>query len=279
MQNNLRRKFNPVVTMNRLQSTSTMDLVSMDEKGNRIGSIFSTLQSTTGERDYSAMALRRPRNDDSWHWRALLDIASERLKQEHPIAPRIAVSEEMDLVQAAERRSGYDKILLLLNHGEHASQIRDDLVPCQDGAEDRTITKTLTGKGVGQALSLSRRTATFCNQDTGLVPELFVIEPSIKAAQTAFLSFPYDTPFSSIEGTQWICHPSASGIQVDQTRFFCRTLESFGVDCSMIDLERPCAVTSSRDLFDNSIDLIKWLYGRDEKVIAGKLSHVLANNS
>lgn len=250
----------------RHQSTSTMDLVSLDENGKRKGSIFSTLQLSTSERDYSGMVHRQPCEDDERHWKILLDAVSQPMYHEPSPTPYITLAEELDLVQAAERQHFYDKIVLLLSHGEHYSKVIEDFENLEiDEGEFKS--DTLTGKGVGQALTLARRTATFCNKETGLVPHMFVIEPSIKAAQTAFLSFPYETPYCSLSGTQWICHPYVTGINTNPESLCGSKLETLGVDCSMIDSYNPYTPSTASELLENARGLFSWLQEREEKVV------------
>jgi hypothetical protein len=272
--NGSRRHVAPFVSMNRLQSTSTMDLVSIDEKGSRNALIYSTLQFPSGERDFSAKSRRHTKGNEQL-WISLLKIAAENLAEQRSIVHRF-VSEELDMIQAAERRDMYDKIILLVNNGEHVSNTHMNAVSKKGRIIDEDSIDTLTGKGVGQALSLSRRTAMFCNEETGLVPDLFVIEPSVKAAQTAFLSFPYDTPYSSLSGTRWICHPAAAGVHVDHAGISNLNLETLGVDCSILNSELPYMVPSSSNLYDNAMNLITWICEREEKVVVGKILLVLS---
>jgi hypothetical protein len=255
-----------------------MDLVSMDDKSrtpnSRSASIFSTLQFRTSERDYSAFAAHREQHDDvntDSHWRALVAAAAEHLEQ-HRQDVVVSVADEMDLVQAAERRHLYDKILLLLNHGETFHQILDDEIVKNKGEdeEEEIITDALTGRGIGQALTLSRRTATFCNGDTGLVPDLFVLEPSRKAVQTAFFGFPYDTPHSSLRRTLWICHPGATGSIEDAAPTSELEREFLGIDCSLCsDDKQDIAASSTDGLLAHTEDLVTWLHERDERIIVG----------
>jgi hypothetical protein len=118
------------------------------------------------------------------HWNALLTAAASSAAQ-----PRqnVITAQEMDLVEAASKRNLYDKILLLVKHGEDESQL------VGVGGSSKTGTNSdpsLTGRGVGQTLNVSRRVATFCNDDTGLLPELVVAAPLRRAVDTAMLVFP-----------------------------------------------------------------------------------------
>lgn len=256
----------------RLQSTSTMDLVSLDEKGNRRnGCIFSTLQGGSSDRDFSSMARHRRQNDDMRQWKRLR-VAAEKLCKDETFIPLATRAEELDLVQAAEQRDQFCKILLLVNHGEDVSQILGN----EQVNDDFVNTDALTGKGIGQALTLSRRTATFCNGETGLIPDLFVLEPTYKATKTAFLSFPYDTPYNSLRRTRWVCHPSAISCSTGKVAKSSELEKEFlGVDCSMLDSHlSDKASISTKGLHQNAEDLIKWLKEREEKIIVGKFSCV-----
>jgi hypothetical protein len=238
----------------RLQSTSTMDLVSLDETRSKSTSIYSTLQ-LKAERDFSSAASTRT-EIFSEQWDALVSAAAS-------LQNGTFEAHEMDLVEAAERRHLYDMILLLVNHGEDESQI--------PGLEEAT--DSLTGRGVGQALNLSRRTATFCNKEIGLMPDLVVVGASRKVLQTTFLTFPYDTPYHSINATPWICHPYASSGKQEGIKY--STLaelqrEFTGIDCSLcFDKQHEVAMSNSSNerLLEHATDFLDWLEEREERVV------------
>jgi hypothetical protein len=258
------RRTMPVLLTERFHATSTMDLVSLDEKVMRQRTIRSTLQFTIGERDYSGMIQRNIRDEDERQWNALLGAVSESFQNNDIRVPYITRAEELDLVQAAERRQFFDKVFLLLNHGEHAMQ--DDM---SNYVEESTMVDVLSGKGVGQALSLARRTAAFCNKETGLIPNLFVVEPSVAATQTTFLSFPYETPFCSLSQSRWVCHPALVGMRSKQHPMIRHKMESIGIDSSLIDNDNSQTPTAPCDLLRNANKLINWLHSVDEKVVVG----------
>jgi hypothetical protein len=56
------------------------------------------------------------------HWNALLTAAHSSASQ-HPSRTVVTAAHEMDLVEAASKRNLYDKILLLVKHGEEESQL------------------------------------------------------------------------------------------------------------------------------------------------------------
>lgn len=184
------------------------------------------------------------------------------------------IADEMDLVQAAERRELYDKVVLLLHHGENLGQVlagpeqmqmNYDLW-CEEDPE------SLTGKGIGQSLTLSRRMAAFCNEDTHLLPELIVVAPLRKVLQTTYLAFPYDTPDHTIRNVRWVCHPDI----VDKTPYSPRALQSaFGdIDFSLFSEERVEDVCENREesLLKRADSFLGWLGSREERVVVGKLS-------
>jgi hypothetical protein len=235
-----------------------MDLVSMDEARFNCSTIQATLQFRT-ERDFSSVASdRAPDTLSEEHWNALAAAAST-LHQ----SKRVCTCEELDLVQAREQRHNFDKIILMVNHGEDESQI--------PGLEE--VTDSLTGRGVGQALNLSRRTASFCNTESGLAPELVLVTPSRRVLQTTFLSFPYDTPHQSLRSIPWICYPS-TGIQFDRPHSSLADLrrEFRGIDYSLcvVDQEDQMANgTSNELLLQRAGEFFQWLQGRDERIIVG----------
>jgi hypothetical protein len=189
------------------------------------------------------------------------------------------IADEMDLVQAAERRERYDKIILLLHHGENLGQVlagpeqnqMNYNLWCEEDPE------SLTGKGIGQALTLSRRMAAFCNEDTRLLPELIVVAPLRKVLQTTYMAFPYDTPAHTIRNVQWMCHPDI----IEKSSFSPRDFKSaFGdIDCSLFSEDRSEDVCANREesLLQRADSFLNWLSSREERVVVGKL--LLLHNS
>lgn len=269
VQNGSRRKVSPFMTSQRCHATSTMDLVTADEVSHRHVSIASTVQFKSAERDYSATSRRRSMEVIQQNWKDSWNASSENFVIDDCVdmAPVVSTAHELDLIEAAERLHLYDKMIFLLNLGEYV-KIQED------SYSNLPATESLTGRGVGHALSLSRRTATFCNEENGLVPELFIIEPSQKAAQTGFLSFPYDTPYSSLHGTRWICHPDASVNRTDQWLSTSLSLNNLGIDCSLLSNREPIDTRSSKhNLAESSTNLLNWICERDEKIVVGKLNY------
>jgi hypothetical protein len=247
-----------------------MDLVPMDDVRSKSNSIYSTLQ-ILAEHDIASSTPRKaarktvPRDE----WEAMVTALASMNN-----SPTIQAAHEIDLVQAANYRDTYDKILLLVNHAEDESQIF--------GLDE--VKDTLTRRGVGQALNLSRRTATFCHRDVGLQPELFVVGASRKVLQTTYLSFPYETPQHSIRGTPWICHPCASMstpsrdvlTSGDDAAIPCASMaelqrEFAGIDCSLCAAlqDGPSETSTKTEQIQKALDLLDWLQARSERVIVG----------
>lgn len=224
--------------------------------------VFSTLQHAIS-RD-----LWQPTSGDSIPNTIFQQSLMERALLDH--YEPFVTTDRMDLVQAAERRRLYDKVILLLHHGENVGQVLAGPEPmnynhwCEDDPE------SLTGKGIGQSLTLSRRMAAFCNTETNLLPELIVVAPLRKVLQTTYLAFPYDTPEHTIRNVQWICHPDI----VDKLSTSSRDLRSFGdVDFSLFSEERVEKAWKNREesLLNSADSFLSWLGSRDERVVIGKL--------
>jgi hypothetical protein len=153
------------------------------------------------------------------------------------------VAREMDLMEASANKHSFEKILLLINHGEAAVKKNDSLgIP------------VLTGRGVGQALTLSHQAALFCSNDTGLTPELVVLAPLACCIQTALHAFPYNAP-DSVRGVSWICHGDL--VPKDEP----------APPLSMISKNFPWMDMSYLYMQHQSEDFLEWLRGRDERVI------------
>jgi len=206
--------------------------------------------------------------------------------------PRVtAVAHEMDLVEAAYAArdvESYDKILILMRHGEakhNSFESAFDNANEANAHEDYPQDPMLTGKGCGQMLDLSRRTAIFFNNDTGLKPDLFVVSPLRRAIQSACISFPTHTALTSLSNTPWICHPmcmeQTNGNKsefvsapkeleemfpgVDFTLFE-ESLEGSSVD-ELNSREKVPLFESKIDLMDRTDEFLRWIKERPERVI------------
>lgn len=223
--------------------------------------------------------------------------AFQALSSEADVTPapteRIKISAravEMNLVDAAAAASdneSYDKILVLIRPGESTYSVFEQRWSESGNKLDEAVNSDeyprdglMTGKGCGQVLDLARQTANFCNDDTGLIPELFVVSPLRRAVQSALLSFPSFAP-ESVRSVPWICHGGLmerAGLKADFVSA-ADELEKFfpGIDYShyreTIDpavvnsMEVRNAVESKKELLQRTNDFLEWIMGRDERVI------------
>ena len=284
----------------------------------RRSTITARFQSTTHNaehRAFSSVALRRDDGDYYFeeHTDALFSAINSYMGSQKQVViespllsePRVtATAREMDLVEAAyaaKDYESYDKILILMRHGEakHNQFQREyvqkhgiiapnsSTVEKSNLDEDHPIDPMLTGKGCGQMLALSRRTATFFNEETGLKPQLFVVSPLRRAIQSAVIAFPTHTAFASLDNIPWICNPyameQANGNKSEFVSSPQHLEEMFpGVQFDMLKnlVGHNVNELNSKEvvpLFENKIDLIgrtdefvRWIKERDERVIVGK---------
>jgi hypothetical protein len=221
----------------RSQSTSTMDLVDSKE----CTPLTSTLHFYE-KRDFDPSLKSSPKickdlGKSNWH--TLLNASASRS------LPFIVESCELDLIQAAKDRDYYDKIVLLVSCCE------------LDIPRDSHEESTLSGRGVGQALSLSRRTANFCNRETGFLPELILVPPLRCIIETAMFSFPQSSPHS-LSAAEWICHPHVQDIVAHPSK---------------PGVSDPQPLVSAKiEILENTDSLLQWIQKRSERVIVGKLN-------
>lgn len=109
------------------------------------------------------------------------------------------VGKEMQLKQAFKVHNEFDKFILLLSHGDTDSL--DENKPVLGSISDMS----LSGKGLGQALSISGETARYCSSKA-LMPQLFIVAPQRCAIESALIAFPTFGP-ESIHEQQWISDP------------------------------------------------------------------------
>jgi hypothetical protein len=216
--------------------------------------------STRVEYDNDYFALQK-------HWNALLSAAEHAPARS--AAPVGRAREMTDLIDAAEHRDEFDKMLLLVNHGEGGMK-----------RNDTSGIPFLTGRGMGQALDLSRRTARFCTTETGLCPALVVVAPLATSIQTALHAFPYHSPAFRTD-VPWICHGDL--VEEDHKRPESYELLSAkfpGLDLSLCHDECDNGedntnsrligmVESKRYLLGQSDRFLEWIHQRDERVILG----------
>jgi broad specificity phosphatase PhoE len=232
-----------------------MDLAAND--GESLSSTFSTMQVSALRDVPPTIDLEAEFSGEmaNKHWNALLSAAASSAAQ-----PRqtVVTAHEMDLVEAASKRNLYDKILLLVKHGEDESQLGSKTAGTNSDPG-------LTGRGVGQTLNVSRRVATFCNDETGLLPELVVAAPLRRAVDTAMLVFPNYTP-ESVRSIPWLCHPGLTDVDEHDDME-----KQHGVPASTGDTNMDASlVQSKQELLRRSDDFVEWLRNRDEQVVVGK---------
>jgi hypothetical protein len=215
---------------------------------------------------------------------ALLSATASR-----PYNAFIPKAYEMDLVLASRAKYSFDKILLLMQHGEDESQIScDDTTTSTMSMQD----PPLTGTGFGQALSLSKKAAIYCNPNTGLEPELVVVSPFSRVLQTTMLAFPSS---NTRNNTPWICHPAlvdASGdlsnhpmeisdlqltfpgmdysLYDDNENEGGSTLESTPTPSTSTNSNTTTLLESKEQLLHQADIFVRWLQRRPERVVVGK---------
>lgn len=267
-----------------------------------------TIHPKTPITDFSSMALKRDDGDYYFeaHSEALFSAFNFHLEQQQDVVKTpnsreriFATARDMDLVDAshaARDHESYDKILILLRHGEAQHNVFEREYAQKNGTSmeeanadgDYPTDPMLTGRGCGQMLEVSRRTATFFNKDTGLHPDLFVVSPLRRAIQSALISFPTHTSQTSLSNTPWIVHPmvmeQANGNKSEFVSSPHELKQIFpGVDFSVFEQSltdggveelngrnRVPLFESKIDLMDRTDEFLRWLKERDERVIVGK---------
>jgi len=202
------------------------------------------------------------------------------------------ISQEISLNDAvlASKGDAIDKVMIFIRHGEalHNNFERDYNEMGQSGSAwldpDCPRDPLLTERGYGKALDIARALDVVAD----LKPELVLTSPLRRATQTAVLSLSRCHPSRSIREVKWICHPliaEESGISYSDITSSPDDLESeFGrhIDYSLhrmsyrpVDENNIQLRTASKETKDElerrAIDFIKWVKGRDEKVIVGEL--------
>ena len=195
-------------------------------------------------------------NERDEHWRSLtfaLENLSFLLSQPY--------AREMELNEATETKNDYDKILLLINQGEAGMN--------KKGYYD------LTRQGVGSVLDLSRKTATFCTNETQLVPELVVVAPTKPAIHTALLSFPQYSPHvATRRPVTWMCRSDLVEHAEEHQLTSHQEVNSFfpGMDLSEHylpqNVERDSlSIESKVDLLQQAEKFLTFLRSRNEQVV------------
>jgi broad specificity phosphatase PhoE len=276
----------------------------------------STIHLNTPTKDYfSSLSLKHDDDDNYYfeaHSEALFSALNSHVERRHstyneanaeevqrhlqPQRP-LAVAYDMDLVEASyavRDYETYDKILILMRHGEakHNTFEREYAqskgVPREKANDDENypVDPMLTGKGCGQMLNVSRRTATFFNKTTGLQPNLVVVSPLRRAIQSAIISFPTYTPQASLLDTpSWICHPSCMELANGNKSEFVSSVkdlketfpgidfnlfEDYLIDGNVDELNGKAKVPlfeSKLDLMERTDEFLSWIKEREERVI------------
>eukprot|EP00577_Skeletonema_sp_RCC1716_P032211 CAMPEP_0113414636 /NCGR_PEP_ID=MMETSP0013_2-20120614/24128_1 /TAXON_ID=2843 ORGANISM="Skeletonema costatum, Strain 1716" /NCGR_SAMPLE_ID=MMETSP0013_2 /ASSEMBLY_ACC=CAM_ASM_000158 /LENGTH=344 /DNA_ID=CAMNT_0000301517 /DNA_START=48 /DNA_END=1082 /DNA_ORIENTATION=- /assembly_acc=CAM_ASM_000158 len=245
--------------------------------------------------DASAMALKRDSGDYYFeeHSAALVsafNVCDDMQESEKRVT---ATARDMNLIEAAlaVQDESYDKILILMRHGEAKHNLFERQYAQKHGSsfeqanedENYPVDPMLTGKGCGTMLNVSNRTATFFNKETGLLPDLFVVSPLRRAIQSALISFPHDAPLTSLSGTPWVCHPAcmeqANGNKsefVSSPELLEETFPGINYELFNQSLMRGDVYNSNEKvpLFESKIDLmnrtdafLEWIKERDERVV------------
>lgn len=190
------------------------------------------------------------------HWRSLtfaLSLLSTPLSQ--PFA------REMELDEANETKDEYDKVLLLMNHGQAGIN--------KKGHYD------LTKQGMGSVLGLTRKTATYCTDGNQLVPGLIVVAPTMPCIHTALLSFPQYSPHAATRRpVSWMCQSDLVEHAEEFQLASEREVETYfpGIDLSghyqpQNVVASSISIESKVDLLQQSENFLTFLKSRNEKVV------------
>jgi broad specificity phosphatase PhoE len=190
------------------------------------------------------------------HWRSLT-FALSRLST--PLSQPFA--REMELDEASETKDDYDKVLLLMNHGQAGINKKGQY--------------NLTKQGVGSVLGLTRKTATYCTEGTQLVPELVVVAPTKPCMHTALLSFPQYSPHAATRRpVSWMCQSDLVEHAEECQLASEREVETYfpGMDLSGHYQPQNVAtdslsIESKVDLLQQSEKFLTFVKSRNEKVV------------
>lgn len=161
-------------------------------------------------------------------------------------------------VQANKETNTFDKILVLISHGEMRS-LQDESLQSSDQCP------SLSNKGIGQALDLARHIANYCNKETRLLPQLFMVAPMRGTIESALLAFPNLSP-GSIHSIPWHCSSQFMGLSGDG--------DSTELTSQFPDIHFDLGTGLNTDSnTDGPSQFLNWLKKRNERVI------VVSNNS
>ena len=141
------------------------------------------------------------------------------------------------------------------------------------------IASTVNPQGVGQALNLSRRTATFCNEQTGLIPDLFVTSPLRRSIQAAILAFPYLGPHS-VTSKPWMVHGNLMERSTSKSDV-ALPLDALQAECPGVDYSEYQShlqhsqsedgvftlEESKQELLSRTDNFLDWIRNRNERIL------------
>lgn len=109
-------------------------------------------------------------------------------------------------------------------------------------------------------MNVSREVSIFCNRNTGLVPQLYVVSPLRCTTESALLAFPQYAP-GNVHNMSWICHDKCidANFHLNSTDQVVKEYE-FAFPGVNYDLMKE----------GSSESFLSWLKQREEKVIVGK---------
>ncbi|GFH54725.1 hypothetical protein CTEN210_11201 [Chaetoceros tenuissimus] len=167
------------------------------------------------------------------------------------LGTELTLKEAGAVVQSKE--DVFDKVIILVAHTEAEIVTKEHSDASFGHKAEGDI--ALTSQGIGHAFKMTGTTGAYCNPNTELVPQLFVVPPLRCAIETALISFPYNCP-GSISETKWVAYPSCSDSD------FVSPLDGMKKTFSGIDY----SLLEETDEFKDNF--LSWLKSRDEKIIA-----------
>ena len=111
---------------------------------------------------------------------------------------------------------------------------------------------------------MSRQIAAYCNRETGLIPELFCVAPTMWAVEAALLTFPVFAP-DSIHSKPWLSKNAFMGSRTLTENTLKLTGRFPGIH---FDWKEP--MTTGKTNKESSSLFLDWLKSRDERVIVGE---------
>ena len=119
----------------------------------------------------------------------------------------------------------------------------------------------ISKQGIGQALDLARHIANYCNKETRLLPQLFMVAPMRGTIESALLAFPNLSP-GSIHSIPWHCSSQFMGLSGDG--------DSTELTSQFPDIHFDLGTGLNTDSnTDGPSQFLNWLKKRNERVIVG----------